>query len=282
MNYRKGIFLETLERIESASNSKAKLVIKLHNHKYRKEEGLFVADGIRLVEMAVEAKWPVKFAMLSDQAVSNERALAIVDKLQERGCKVYGITKELYHKLSDTVNGQGILLVAGQRIFTWQELLRCPRGDAPLLAVLDGIQDPGNAGSIIRTADALGCSGVVCLKGTVDLFSDKVVRSSMGSIFNVPFLDNVSRDVFIDVCHDNEVNMVATALDQLAMKHYLAEYNSPTAIILGNEGNGISPEIIEAADRKVYIPMSGKAESLNVATAAAIVLYEANRQRAIL
>ena len=148
--------------------------------------------------------------------------------------------------------------------------------------MLDGIQDPGNAGTIIRTADALGCTGVVCLEGTVDMFSDKVVRSSMGSIFNIPFLDNVSRSAFIDACHDNELNMIATALDKLALKHYLAEYNSPTAIVFGNEGNGISAEILEAASSKVYIPMSGKAESLNVASAAAIVLYEASRQRAIL
>ena len=174
------------------------------------------------------------------------------------------------------------LLVMGQRLFTWQEVLTGKEGEAPLLAVLDGIQDPGNAGNIIRTADALGCTGVICLTGTVDLFSDKVVRASMGSIFNIPFLDNVSRDTFVDACHDNDVIMVATALDKLSLKHYTAEYNSPTAVVFGNEGNGVSQELMEAVDRKVYIPMSGKAESLNVASAAAIVLYEANRQRAIL
>ena len=234
--------MKELERIESSANSKLKLVNKLHNHKYRKEENLFVADGIRLAEMAIQAQWPVKFA----------------------------------------VNGQGLLLVMGQRLFTWQEVLTGKEGEAPLLAVLDGIQDPGNAGNIIRTADALGCTGVICLTGTVDLFSDKVVRASMGSIFNIPFLDNVSRGTFVDACHDNEVIMVATALDKLSLKHYLAEYNSPTAVVFGNEGNGVSQELMEAVDRKVYIPMSGKAESLNVASAAAIVLYEANRQRAIL
>lgn len=274
--------MEDLERIESTANSKVKLVAKLHMHKYRAEEELFVAEGIRLGEMAAQSNWPLKFAFVTDEAAGNARVKKIVNILQEKNCPVYAVTQEVYDKASDTVNGQGLLVVAGKRLFTWQEVLSCPRGDAPLLAVLDGIQDPGNAGTIVRTADALGCSGVVCLQGTVDMFSDKVVRSSMGSVFNIPLMDNVSRDAFIDVCHDNDVNMVATALDPLAMKHYLAEYNSPTAIILGNEGNGISPELMDAADRRVYIPMSGKAESLNVATAAAIVLYEANRQRAIL
>ena len=274
--------LKELERIESAANSKLKLVSKLHSHKYRKEENLFVADGVRLAEMAIQAQWPIKFALVTSESLGNARVIRSVEELQQRKVPIYQLSQELYAKVSDTVNGQGLLLVMGQRIFTWQELLTGREGDAPLLAVLDGIQDPGNAGNIIRTADALGCTGVVCLTGTVDLFSDKVVRASMGSIFNIPFLDNVSRGTFVDACHDNDVIMVATALDQLSMKHYLAEYNSPTAVVFGNEGNGVSKELLEAVDRKVYIPMSGKAESLNVASAAAIVLYEANRQRAIL
>lgn len=279
---RKEHTLKELERIESSANSKLKLVNKLHNHKYRKEENLFVADGIRLAEMAIQAQWPVKFALAATESLSSPRVVKAVEELQERKCPVYELSQDLYSKVSDTVNGQGLLLVMGQRLFTWQEVLTGKEGEAPLLAVLDGIQDPGNAGNIIRTADALGCTGVICLTGTVDLFSDKVVRASMGSIFNIPFLDNVSRGTFVDACHDNDVIMVATALDKLSLKHYLAEYNSPTAVVFGNEGNGVSQELMEAVDRKVYIPMSGKAESLNVASAAAIVLYEANRQRAIL
>lgn len=275
-------FLEALEQIESAANAKLKLVTKLHMHKYRKEEGMFLAEGVRLAEMAVAAKWPMAFALATDKALQNDRVVKLVETLQSWECPVYQISEDLYGKVSDTVNGQGFILVVKKRIFTWQEVLRGPEGTAPLLAVMDGLQDPGNVGTIIRSADALGCTGVVCLEGTVDLFSDKVVRSSMGSLFNIPFLDNIPRSTFIDACHDNEVNMVVTALDKLALKHYLAEYNSPTAIVFGNEGNGISQEIMEAADRMVYIPMSGKAESLNVASAAAIVLYEANRQRVIL
>ncbi len=274
--------MKELEKIESAANSRLKLVSKLHNHKHRREEGLFVADGIRLAEMAIDAEWPIRFALVTEQALANHRVIKAIEALQERNCPVLQLSQELYSKVSDTVNGQGFLLVMAQRLFTWQEVLTSDRGEAPLLVVLDGIQDPGNAGNIIRTADALGCSGLICLSGTVDVFSDKVVRSSMGSIFNIPFLDNVSRGAFVDACHDNDVNMIATALDKMAMKHYMTEYNSPTAIIMGNEGNGVSQELLDAVDRKVYIPMSGKAESLNVASAAAIILYEANRQRAIL
>ena len=167
---RKEHTLKELERIESSANSKLKQVNKLHNHKYRKEENLFVADGIRLAEMAIQAQWPVKFALAATESLNNPRVIKAVEELQERKCPVYELSQDLYSKVSDTVNGQGLLLVMGQRLFTWQEVLTGKEGEAPLLAVLDGIQDPGNAGNIIRTADALGCTGVICLTGTVDLW----------------------------------------------------------------------------------------------------------------
>ena len=194
------------------------------------------------------------------------------------------MSDQLYDKAADTVTPQGLLLVMGFRIFTWQEILKSNNDDAsaPLIAVLDGVQDPGNAGNIIRTADALGCSGVVCLEGTTDIFADKVVRSSMGSLFNIPVMTGITPEELRDVCQDNEVALIATAVDDTAVRHYLADYVSPCAIVFGNEGNGVSQKMLEEADQKVYIPMTGKAESLNVSAAAAILLYEAFRKRSIL
>ncbi|WP_027406589.1 RNA methyltransferase [Anaerovibrio sp. RM50] len=273
-----------LERIESLTNSKIKLAAKLHTNKYRKSENLFVAEGVRLVEMAAQSDWPMEFALISDSATENQRAVAVVEQLQNRGCPVYQVSDQIYDKAADTVTPQGLLLVMGFRIFTWQEILKSntDEASAPLIAVLDGVQDPGNAGNIIRTADALGCSGVVCLEGTADIFADKVVRSSMGSIFNIPVMTGVQPEELRDVCQDNEVALIATAVDDTAVRHYLADYVSPCAIIFGNEGNGVSQKMLEEADQKVFIPMTGKAESLNVSAAAAILLYEAFRKRSIL
>ena len=273
-----------LERIESLTNSKIKLAAKLHTNKYRKAENLFVAEGVRLVEMAAQSDWPMEFALISDSAMENPRAVAVVEQLQEKGCPVYQVSDQLYDKAADTVTPQGLLLVMGFRIFTWQEILKSNNDDAsaPLIAVLDGVQDPGNAGNIIRTADALGCSGVVCLEGTADIFADKVVRASMGSIFNIPVMTGITPEELRDVCQDNEVALIATAVDDTAVRHYLADYVSPCAIVFGNEGNGVSQKMLEEADQKVYIPMTGKAESLNVSAAAAILLYEAFRKRSIL
>ncbi len=273
-----------LERIESLTNSKIKLAAKLHTNKYRKEENLFVAEGVRLVEMAAQSDWPMEFALISDSAMENQRAVAVVEQLQKKDCHVYQVSDQIYNKAADTVTPQGLLLVMGFRIFTWQEILKSntDKASAPLIAVLDGVQDPGNAGNIIRTADALGCSGVVCLEGTADIFADKVVRASMGSIFNIPVMTGITPEELRDVCQDNEVALIATAVDDTAVRHYLADYVSPCAIVFGNEGNGVSQRMLEEADQKVYIPMTGKAESLNVSAAAAILLYEAFRKRSIL
>ena len=271
-----------LERIESLTNSKVKLTVKLHSSTHRKAENMFVAEGVRLAEMAVNAEWPVEYAFISDTAVKNDRAMAVINALREKELNVYQVPDNVYEKAADTVNSQGLLLVVRNRIFSWQELLRSKTGSAPLIVVLDGVQDPGNAGTIIRTAEALGCTGVVCMENTVDIFSDKAVRSSMGAVFNIPIITNARHDDVLEVCHDNEVSLVATALDETAIRHYLGDYVSPCAIVFGNEGNGVSEQMLQDADQKVYIPRSGQAESLNVSAAVAILIYEAFRQRSIL
>lgn len=271
-----------LDRIESMDNSKIKLAAKLSQGKHRRDENLFVAEGIRLIEMAADADWPLEFALLSDSCSANQRAAAVVTKLREKGCPVYQVPNKVYNKAADTVTPQGLLLVMGYRIYTWQEVLHSNGDAASLIAVLDHVQDPGNAGTIIRTADASGCTGVVCLEGTTDIFSSKAVRSSMGSLFNLPIITEVSPEDLVDVCHANDVILTATALDDQAIRHYSADYVSPVAIVFGNEGNGVSQQMLQASDKTVYIPMAGKAESLNVSAAAAIMLYEAFRQRSIL
>ena len=146
------------------------------------------------------------------------------------------------------------------------------------LAVLDKIQDPGNAGTIIRTADAVGCTGIVALEGTVDLFSDKTVRSSMGSLFHLPIVARATHEDLFSYMRENRISCFASMLDKTAVPYFSVDYRPPVAVVFGNEGNGVSAEMGERMPH-VYIPMVGKTESLNVGTAAAIILYEAFRQR---
>lgn len=149
---------------------------------------------------------------------------------------------------------------------------------APFYVVLDGVQDPGNAGTIIRTADAAGASGVILTKGSVDIYDEKTVRATMGSLFHLPVVSGVSAEELTAWAKERGLQLYAAALDVAARPHFSCDFTKPTAIVFGNEGNGVSTELLAQAET-VYIPMYGTAESLNVGTSAAIVLYEAVRQR---
>ncbi|MFA6851075.1 MAG: RNA methyltransferase, partial [Selenomonadaceae bacterium] len=137
----------------------------------------------------------------------------------------------------------------------------------------------GNVGTIIRTADAAGCTGIILMKNTVDVFAGKTVRAAMGSLFHLPVVSDVSLDELKGFLDKQNIVLQATALDSEAKKYFDVDFTKPTAIVFGNEGDGISKELLSAAEQKIYIPMIGQTESLNVSTAAAVVLYEAARQR---
>ena len=264
-----------MERIASAANAKVKLASSLHRRKNREALQQFVAEGVRLVEMAAFSDWPAVFGLCTPAAAAEARVQRILVQLAARHCPVYEVTEEIYRKAADTQEPQGLLLVMGQRRTGLSELLAVPQ---PLLVVLDGIQDPGNAGTILRTADAVGCTGLVCLENTVDIFADKTVRAAMGSLFHVPVAAGVSAPELLAAAKEKELRLYATALDSGAQPHFAADYRQPAMIVFGNEGNGVTAELLAAAE-KLYIPMVGQAESLNVAAAAAVVLYEALRQR---
>lgn len=267
----------SMERIDSPTNKKIKLVAKLHNGKYRKQENLFVAEGVRLAEMALESDWRIEFAFISDRVLENSRVVKLLNRMEEKGVAVYSMVDSVYNKAADTSNSQGVLLVMEPNLANLGDVLSGQGKN--IFVVLDCVQDPGNAGTIIRTADAAGFDGVICLNGTVDVLSDKVVRSAMGSLFNIPVVMGCSADEFLSACHKGDIKLMVTALDQEARSHFTVDYNGRCAIVFGNEGNGASAEIIQSAGEKVFIPMAGKAESLNVSVAAAIVIYEAYRQR---
>ena len=278
--------MKNLERIESNANAKIKLVAKLHAHKYRKEESLLVAEGVRLVEMALAARWPMRFAFVSDNALKNPRVVKAVELLQDRECPVYQLDGDLYSKASDTVNGQGLLLVMGQRLFTWQEVLSCPRGDAPLLAVLDGIQDPGNAGTIIRTADWFGIEEIICSQDTVDCWNPKVVQATMGALARVHVHYINLYSFILNVLQSNQDGnnypIYGTLLDGKNMYSPDAIPSKQRGIIImGNEGNGISSAIRSLITHPLYIPSfpaeRPTSESLNVGIATAIILAEFRR-----
>ncbi|UZE45915.1 TrmH family RNA methyltransferase [Selenomonas sputigena] len=267
-NFRGG----TMEKIESAQNKRIKWIASLKNARRRREEGVVVAEGVRLVEMAAEAGWTTRFCLVTAEAAREERAERILARLASLGCPLAEVTPEVYKKASDTDAPQGILLVLEER---GASLAALAMRQEMHVVVLDGVQDPGNAGTIVRTADAAGAEAVVCLEDTIDVFSAKAVRASMGSVFHVPVVRNVSRTALCEFLQQGRVRLLAADLDEAAQPYYAADYSGRIALAFGNEGNGVSDEVRRMAEAKLFIPMFGKAESLNVATAAALVLYEA-------
>ena len=264
-----------MERIESASNAKIKWAASLHQRKNRERRGEFVAEGVRLAEEAAASDWPLRFCIATEAALAGERARKIVDALEAKGCPIFAVPPNIYKKASATESPQGILLVVESMRSSLSEL---SEQENSLLVVLDRIQDPGNVGTIIRTADAAGCSGVIAIDGTADFFSDKTVRASMGSLFHLPLVTGAKAEEVITFARTRGISCMVAALDPLAAPHFSADYRKPSAVVFGNEGEGVSPLFLESA-KKIYIPMIGRAESLNVAASAAIVLYEAFRQR---
>ncbi len=274
-----------MERIESLTNSKVKLASSLAKSKARQQENAFIVEGVRLCEEALKAAetegWNIRFGLITPEQMATERGAALAAKAEELGVAVYETPEAVYKKAAQVVSPQGVLFVTE----------RCRRGlndiiekaqamkKAPLLAVLDGVQDPGNVGTILRTAEAVGATGAVLLPGTADFYGEKTVRASMGAIFRLPTV-TLTAEELLTFAGENGLRVYATALDRKAKPHLAVDFAEPSAIVFGSEGNGVSRDILAApATETIFIPMAGGAESFNVAQASAIVLYEALRQR---
>lgn len=240
--------------IQSDKNKIIKEINSLKARKNRERLRLFVLEGERLVQEAGDS---LRYVVVSEGYKGNIKY-------------DYIVSHSLFRKISDTVNPQGVLAVCSIKENKFENNVK-----DPLYILLENIQDPGNMGTIIRTADAAGADGVFLSKGCVDVYNPKVVRSAMGSIFHLPVYTDV------DLCRLlSEINVVSIAAHLKGAKTpYDINMQTGAAIIIGNEGNGISSELAQRADHLVKIPMPGKAESMNAGIAAAIMIYEALRQR---
>lgn len=294
-----------METITSVNNARIKDVANLKQKKFRTERGAFFAEGLRAVTEAV------RYGDVTDLFFTKSeegRLDEILKTAEEKGARLYQVDDKVMAKLSDTKTPQGVLAVISmpendlrqlkpETIAKKQSKYRgnaldeygkpqskkaiMPDKDfdnnAPVV-ILDRIQDPGNLGTIIRTSDAAGALGLILLEGCVDAFSPKVVRASMGSLFHLPVVQEISPEEALTWCYRNGYEPAATALKGAA-NLYKTDLSKKMAYILGNEANGVSEELQAAAETRLFIPMEGMAESMNVAMAAGIILFEGLRQR---
>ncbi len=254
--------------IKSKDNEKFKFAKSLLKAKYRNREKKYLAEGLRTVELALEYGAKMEAVFLSEKFLNNVENSELINKL-EQVTKVYALSEDLFKNISETENTQGIIAMINMKKLDIEDYSRQRHKK---IIILDRLQDPGNMGTIIRTADAAGFDLLIMTKGCVDLYNPKVVRSAMGSIF---YMDIVSCDQekALEVLKENQVKIVSS---YLKTDKYFNELKYPerTALVLGNEANGICDFWIDNSDLLVKIPMFGKAESLNVAISAALLMYQ--------
>ncbi|TKJ30611.1 MAG: rRNA methyltransferase [Chloroflexi bacterium B3_Chlor] len=254
--------------ITSRTNEKVRYVRSLHRRQVRHRERRFIVEGTRLIgEMNQTGQEPV-FVFYTEGLSASPLGQTLVEALAASEGKVVAVSDEVMLAMSDTKTPQGILAV-----LTFPELAPA---ESPLKLVLDGVRDPGNLGTILRSAAAAGVGQVVTLKGSVDVFSPKVVRAAMGAHFRLPILyDREWGD--IEGAMENRQVLVAEPGGELA--YYQVDWTQPTTLIVGGEARGPGREARQLATASVSVPMEGGTESLNVAVATSIILFEAARQR---
>lgn len=239
----------------------------LKRRKARERNGLFVAEGVRTVEELARSPLTVEAALITERAAAEARSGAVAQALTARGVPVLPVTDAEFESAADTEHPQGILAVARQPRRALADLVI---GDTTRLLVLDGIQDPGNVGTLIRTAAAAGVAAVVALPGTVDLWNAKVVRSAVGTHFHVPAVE-ATLDELRAFLAERDVELWGTAAGGTPVES--ARPPARLAIAMGNEGAGLSGALRAMCSDVVSLPMAPNVESLNVAVAAGITLY---------
>lgn len=259
--------------ITSTQNEHIRKVIRyMTKSRDRREADVFIVEGIRMNEeiptdSIVETY--VSESFFNENRERNKRFL----KMHEGGYEI--VSDTVYMKMTGTMTPQGILSVVRQRHYDKIDILGCERA---LLLILEDIQDPGNLGSIFRSAEGAGVTGIVMSTGTADVYNPKVVRSTMGSIFRLPFVYTDDIEHFVVQAKEYGIHTYAAHL-RGSMSYDEADYRQPSAFLIGNEGRGLSDKSAAAAERFILIPMKGQVESLNAAVSASLLSFEAARQR---
>jgi RNA methyltransferase, TrmH family len=259
------------EVIRSRSNPLFKRLVQL---KERGDDDLALVEGVRLLNDALDAGVKVREGAVSPRVLETPRGRELLQTLAAKGAAVRIVDDRLLSAISEVETSQGLVALAERPTFTSAQLFRA----TPLILVAVGIQNPGNLGGLLRTAEAAGATGAILTEGTADPCSWKALRGSMGSAFRLPHLRGLSIRSALALLHAQGVSTVA-AYATASVRYDEANLQGPSAFLFGNEGSGLPSEIMQAADQRVGIPMQGGVESLNVSVAAGILLFEAARQR---
>ena len=265
--------------ITSSGNARVKQVVQWQNKaKERKKDGIFLAEGIKMFEEAPESSILEVFISQNMEQRLKENEEPDADAIYKKKLLQVGyevVADEVFVKMSDTQTPQGIITILKRPEYNLDILLQ---QENPLFVILENLQDPGNLGTIMRTGEGAGITGVIMSSRTVDIYNPKTIRATMGSIYRVPFFYVESIADILEKLHKRGVHTYAAHLKGKTYYHE-ASFKEPTAFLIGNEGNGLTKETADMAECYIKIPMEGQVESLNAAVATALLMYEAHRQR---
>jgi TrmH family RNA methyltransferase len=256
--------------IDNPRSPRVRAVAKLAKRSAREETGFFLAEGPQAVEEAL-AFHPESVVDIFITRAASDRYATLVERAAAVDITAEAVSEHVLDAMADTVTPQGVIAVCKQLPVSVEELME---GSPRLIAILEEVRDPGNAGTIIRAADAAGADGVILTGRSVDAYNPKVVRSTTGSIFHLPIAQGIELPAALDAVRDAGVRILAADVKGDDLPTLRDELAQPTAWLFGNEARGLSDESLALADRIVKVPIYGHAESMNLATAASVCLYE--------
>ncbi len=248
----------------------------LKKRKVREAEHRFIIEGISFVEEALKSGVHLDYLICTEKGLQREKGRSLIEHPGLANVTLYIVEERIFEKIAETETPQGILAVGRMPVWTEEGILQKREGT---WLVLDALQDPGNLGTILRTAEAVEVKAVFLGEGTVDLYNSKVLRATMGSVFRVPTFSKVNLKELLGRMKESGIFVIAA--DPYSDKiYYRTDLRCPRlSVVIGNEGRGISPEILALSDNRIKIPLRGKVESLNAAVATALILYEIQRQK---
>ncbi len=262
--------------ITSSANKRIKEIIQLNQKaKVRREKDVFLVEGIKMFLEAPTGRIAEVYVSESAKKQLSEACQNKMTEVSQMGAPIETVSDEVFAKMSDTKTPQGILCVVKQYHYSIEEMLAVPNS---LFVLLEDIQDPGNLGTIFRTGEGAGVTGILMSNHTADIYNPKTIRSTMGSIYRMPFCYLPDFSSAIARLKAKKITLYAAHL-QGAKFYDACNYQTGAAFLIGNEGNGLKEETARQADTYIKIPMAGAVESLNAAVATSILIYEAARQR---
>lgn len=264
--------------ITSRANKYYKHIKSLGTRSYREKNKQFIIEGIRLLEDAIQSGAELQALVFSSSFMQNNENKSLLDFIDSnvgKDVKRYQMDDKMFKEISHTETPQGILAVVTMKRLTLEDV---KAKNTPFYIFCDAVQDPGNMGTIIRTADAAGVDAVILSKGCVDIYNPKTVRSTMGSLFHVPAVKIENSTDTLHMLKKKGLSVVSGHLSA-AKQHFEVNMKKGVVLVVGNEANGVSDEVLKMSDEKVVIPIMGQAESLNAGIASGILMYEVVRQR---